>query len=110
MKWVNALLAVTLLAVPFVDTVFAVNEKPVTAQRKEMPMQLQAAYPVVVTEKIEGCRDFYVNWFGFQVVFEASWFVYLASGENPSYRIAFMTPDHPSSPPDRRNSMAEACS
>lgn len=31
---------------------------------------------------------------GFQVVFEASWFVYLAATG-----LAFMTPDHPSRPP-----------
>lgn len=59
-------------------------------------MELQALYPIVVTDKLAECRDFYTRWFGFQVVFEASWFVYLASG---SYGVAFMTPDHPSQPP-----------
>ncbi len=99
MKWVNALLAVPLVVVLFASTVIAGDEKPVAAQRNEAPMHLQAAYPVIVTDKIAECRDFYVNWFGFHVVFEASWFVYLASGGNPPYGIAFMTPDHPSQPP-----------
>ena len=59
-------------------------------------MELQSLYPVVVTDKLAECRDFYTRWFGFQVVFEASWFIYLASG---NYGVAFMSPDHPSQPP-----------
>ncbi len=99
MKWVNTLLAVPLVVILFAGTVIADNEESVATQRKGAPMQLQAAYPVIVTDKIAECSDFYVNWFGFQVVFEASWFVYLTSRGNPSYGIAFMTPDHPSQPP-----------
>jgi catechol 2,3-dioxygenase-like lactoylglutathione lyase family enzyme len=60
------------------------------------PVPLQASYPVVVTDRLAACRDFYVRWLGYQVVFEATWFVYLASGH---HGIAFMTPDHPSRPP-----------
>ncbi len=68
-------------------------------------MQLQAAYPVIVTDKMVECRDFYVSRLGFEVVFEASWFVYLASSDNPTFAVAFMTSDHPSTPPgpDRFN-------
>jgi len=62
-------------------------------------MHLMDLYPIIVTDKRVECRDFYVRWFGFQVVFEASWFVYLAAtGERP-FGIAFMAPDHPSRPP-----------
>ncbi len=62
-------------------------------------MQIKDLYAVVVTAKRVECRDFYARWFGFQVVFEASWFVYLAAaGEHP-FGIAFMSPDHPSQPP-----------
>ncbi|HET9229344.1 MAG TPA: VOC family protein [Thermoanaerobaculia bacterium] len=59
-------------------------------------MELQSLYPIVVTDKLAECRDFYVRWLGFEVLFEASWFVYLGSG---SYGVAFMSPDHPSQPP-----------
>ncbi|TKR34256.1 glyoxalase [Luteimonas gilva] len=62
-------------------------------------MRLQSAYPVVVTDKMAECRDFYVRHFGFEVAFEASWFVYLSAGGGQPYAIAFMTPDHPSRPP-----------
>jgi catechol 2,3-dioxygenase-like lactoylglutathione lyase family enzyme len=60
-------------------------------------MQLQDFYPIVVTEHVAGCRDFYRRWFGLEVVFEASWFVLLGAGERAS--LAFMHPTHPSAPP-----------
>ena len=54
-------------------------------------------YPIVVTEKLGACRDFWAR-LGFTVVFEASWFV-LMGAEDGSASLAFMSPDHPSSPP-----------
>ncbi len=62
-------------------------------------MQLESAYPVIVTENMIQCRDFYVRHFDFQVVFESSWFTYLSSVATPVLAIAFMSPDHPSQPP-----------
>ncbi|MPZ48558.1 MAG: glyoxalase [Dehalococcoidia bacterium] len=59
-------------------------------------MQLLDSYPIIVTERLTGCRDFYARWFGFEVAFEATWFVLLVNG---STSLAFMSPDHPSSPP-----------
>lgn len=62
-------------------------------------MDIQPSYPVVVTDHIDACRDFYVRNFGFKVVFESTWFIYLeSSGERP-VAVAFMTSDHPSHPP-----------
>jgi catechol 2,3-dioxygenase-like lactoylglutathione lyase family enzyme len=77
-------------------------------------MQLEDAYPIIVTDQLAACREFYTRWLGFQIAFEASWFVYLASGgglasggassggasagERPR-GIAFMAADHPSQPP-----------
>ena len=55
-------------------------------------------YPVIVTPDIGRCRQFYLELLGFEIVFEASWFVYLRhAGGNVG--IAFMAPDHPSTPP-----------
>jgi catechol 2,3-dioxygenase-like lactoylglutathione lyase family enzyme len=62
-------------------------------------MELEASYPVVVTDRLIECRDFYTRWFGFRVVFEATWFVYLKPSDESPHGIAFMTPDHPSQPP-----------
>jgi catechol 2,3-dioxygenase-like lactoylglutathione lyase family enzyme len=62
-------------------------------------MHVKDLYTIVVTDKRAECRDFYVRWLGFQVVFEASWFVYLAASGDHPFGIAFMSPDHPSRPP-----------
>jgi catechol 2,3-dioxygenase-like lactoylglutathione lyase family enzyme len=62
-------------------------------------MQMQDAYPIIVTDKLVECRDFYTHWLGFTVLFEASWFVYLASAGERPYGLAFMAADHPSQPP-----------
>ncbi len=63
-------------------------------------MELVGGYPVIVTEELRACRDFYRQWFGFEVAFEASWFVLLQTASGPwPVALAFMHPDHPSSPP-----------
>jgi uncharacterized glyoxalase superfamily protein PhnB len=62
-------------------------------------MHLKDLYSVIATDQLSECRDFYVHWFHFEVVFEASWFVYLASKGDHSLGIAFMSPEHPSRPP-----------
>ena len=62
-------------------------------------MHVKDLYTIVVTDKRAECRDFYVRWFGFEVVFEASWFVYLAARGDHPFGLAFMAPDHPSQPP-----------
>ena len=62
-------------------------------------MKLEAAYTVVVTDRLAECREFYTRWLGFQVAFEATWFVYLKPSDDSPYGIAFMSPDHPSQPP-----------
>jgi len=61
-------------------------------------MRFQSSYPIIVTQRGTECRDFYRRWFGLEVVFEASWFVLLRSGDG-AVTVAFMAPDHPSAPP-----------
>jgi catechol 2,3-dioxygenase-like lactoylglutathione lyase family enzyme len=58
-----------------------------------------ASYPIVVTDKLHECRDFYVRWFELSVIFDASWIVVL-SGDGEAPTVAFMHPSHPSTPPD----------
>jgi uncharacterized glyoxalase superfamily protein PhnB len=65
-------------------------------------MRVRDLYPLVTTPALFAARDFYVRHFGFTVLFEAAWFVYLtgeADGETRGATIAFMHPDHPSRPP-----------
>jgi uncharacterized glyoxalase superfamily protein PhnB len=90
-------LAAALTAAPLLLLMSHTDPARAAGDKKEIAkMQLLSSYPVVVTDKLAECRDFYVQRLGFQVEFEATWFVYLASG---SGAVAFMTPDHPSRPP-----------
>jgi catechol 2,3-dioxygenase-like lactoylglutathione lyase family enzyme len=59
-------------------------------------MRFVDRYPIIVTPKIRECRDFWTRRLGFDVVFEATWFVLLSAD---GATLAFMTPDHPSAPP-----------
>lgn len=60
-------------------------------------MRFVDRYPIIVTPKLVDCRDFWLL-LKFTVVFEASWFV-LLQAEDGSATLAFMHPDHPSTPP-----------
>jgi uncharacterized glyoxalase superfamily protein PhnB len=62
-------------------------------------MELVDAYPIVITDRLRECRDFYGRWFGFEVAFEADWIVVLSSGGDRPATLAFMHSEHPSSPP-----------
>ena len=62
-------------------------------------MKLEDAYPIVVTDRLAECREIYTRQLGFQVGFEASWFVYLHSTGDQPRALAFMSADHPSQPP-----------
>jgi catechol 2,3-dioxygenase-like lactoylglutathione lyase family enzyme len=61
-------------------------------------MRIVDRYPIIVTERIRDCRDFYQRYLGFRTGFESRWFIWMAT-EDHSASIAFMTPDHPSAPP-----------
>ena len=61
-------------------------------------MRFKDRYPIIVTTEKAACRDFWVRHLGFTVAFEIDWFSYLVAVDG-SASIAFMTPDHPSSPP-----------
>ena len=59
-------------------------------------MQFIDRYPIIVTDQVAACRDFWVRHLGFVVIFENDWFAYMqANGAS----IAFMSPGHPSYPP-----------
>lgn len=65
-------------------------------------MRVRDLYPLITTPELGAVRDFYVTHFGFAVVFEASWCVYLGGepdGDGRGAALAFIHPDHPSNPP-----------
>jgi catechol 2,3-dioxygenase-like lactoylglutathione lyase family enzyme len=65
-------------------------------------VKIRDAYALITTPHVFEARDFYVKHFSFKPLFEAGWFVYLAGDAAEGGRgatLAFMLPDHPSSPP-----------
>lgn len=62
-------------------------------------MHLQDCYPIIITPELHACRDFYRRWFKLEVVFDSTWFVLLTAAGEGKASLAFMHPDHPSSPP-----------
>lgn len=69
---------------------------------KEDTMKVKDLYPLITTPALLDTRNFYILHFGFEVLFEASWFVYLSGPGEEGTRgavLALMHPDHPSSPP-----------
>jgi catechol 2,3-dioxygenase-like lactoylglutathione lyase family enzyme len=62
-------------------------------------MELQDFYPIIVTDHLTECRDFYARWFGLSAIFESSWFILMASSGERPVSLAFMHPNHPSAPP-----------
>ena len=56
-------------------------------------MQVNSFYPVLMSNKIAATRDFYVQHFGFQIIFEADWYVSLKSADG-RYEVAFVAYNH----------------
>ncbi|MET9216863.1 MULTISPECIES: VOC family protein [Actinomycetes] len=64
-------------------------------------MALSSFYPVLATSRIAESRDFYTRWFGFEITFEADWYVSLrrpARDAEPAYELALLDPTHPTIP------------
>lgn len=53
---------------------------------------LKTLYPVIITEKLRECGDFYVATFGFVRVFDSDWYVQLLH-EQSGAELAFMLPN-----------------
>jgi uncharacterized glyoxalase superfamily protein PhnB len=62
-------------------------------------MEYQDIYSVYIVKDLRTTRDFYVKWLDFDVVFEASWFVYMHSKGARKLSFALIDKTHPSSPP-----------
>ncbi|WP_067651298.1 VOC family protein [Nocardia harenae] len=61
-------------------------------------MRLQSFYPVLGTEAIAASRDFYCHWLGFEVTFEADWYVSLRRPGPVPCELALLDPAHPTVP------------
>lgn len=56
-------------------------------------MQVNSFYPVLMSDNIAETRDFYVRHFGFEITFEADWYVSLKSPDG-RYELAFVAYNH----------------
>ena len=56
-------------------------------------------YPLITVKRLGESRDFFVKFFGMNLVFEANWVVMLARTEGGPIALGLMTADHPSNPP-----------
>ncbi|MCT2591974.1 VOC family protein [Streptomyces sp. N2-109] len=63
-----------------------------------MNAQLDSFYPVICTSDVTESRAFYTRHFGFEVVFEADWYVSLRRPEPPHYELALLDHTHPTLP------------
>ncbi|WP_407565734.1 VOC family protein [Streptomyces sp. 184] len=61
-------------------------------------MELTSFYPVLGTSRLTESRDFYVRLMGFEVTFEADWYVSLRRPGDPPYELALLDPAHPTVP------------
>ncbi|MFG1612117.1 VOC family protein [Nonomuraea wenchangensis] len=66
-------------------------------------MELSSVYPVVCTADLAASKDFYVRLFGYEVTFEADWYVSLRRGP---YELALLDHEHPTLPAAYRRPVA----
>lgn len=60
------------------------------------PVKATGFFPVLATTKLIECRNFYMQYFGFIVVFEADWYIQLVS--ETGIQLGFLQPNHPTQP------------
>jgi catechol 2,3-dioxygenase-like lactoylglutathione lyase family enzyme len=68
-------------------------------------MKTEACYPVLMVRDPAACRDFYVDLLGWEVTYEADFYVSLISAERTA-QLAFVQRDHESVPPTHRRAPA----
>ncbi|MFF9568329.1 VOC family protein [Streptomyces sp. NPDC014685] len=62
-------------------------------------------YPVLATPDVAASRDFYTRHFGFEVTFEADWYVSLRRPDAPQYELALLDHTHPTCPESHRSAL-----
>ncbi|WP_308209820.1 VOC family protein [Nocardia amikacinitolerans] len=68
---------------------------------KGSDMKLGSFYPVIGTTRLAESRDFYTEWLGFEITFEADWYISLrrrGGADEPEYELALLDYTHPTVP------------
>ena len=68
-------------------------------------MKFDSFYPVIMTHDVAGSKAFYTEHFGFEVTFEADWYVSLKAAQDPPFELALLDAEHPTVPQDFRRSL-----
>lgn len=63
-------------------------------------MKINSFYPVLMTNKVRECADFFIKYFNFNTTFEANWYISLID-ENKN-ELAFLDYEHETIPKDFR--------
>jgi catechol 2,3-dioxygenase-like lactoylglutathione lyase family enzyme len=75
------------------------------AEGQVMNAKLGGFYPVIATRDVAAARDFYVRHFGFEVTFDADWYVSLHRPDAPQYELALLDHTHPTLPTGHRTAL-----
>ena len=70
-----------------------------------MNSKLNSFYPVICTDRVTETADFYVRNFGFEVTFDAGWYVSLRRADT-GHELAMVASDHPTIPDGYRSAAA----
>ncbi|MDT0309064.1 VOC family protein [Streptomyces sp. DSM 44917] len=65
---------------------------------RKVPAVLTSFYPVICSRRLAASRDFYTGLLGFEVTFEADWYVSLRRPGPPDYELALLDHTHPTLP------------
>lgn len=55
-------------------------------------------YPVLMVENVQICRDFFVQKFDFEIVYDSDWYIHLSKKGQKEVNLAFVQFDHESIP------------
>jgi catechol 2,3-dioxygenase-like lactoylglutathione lyase family enzyme len=61
-------------------------------------MKINSLYPVILTDDVEGSKDFYTKHFPFGVTFDAGWYVSLKAEQEFPFELALLEPTHATIP------------
>ncbi|MEV6431934.1 VOC family protein [Nocardia sp. NPDC051463] len=61
-------------------------------------MELSSLYPVIGTDRLTETRDFYTKWLGFEITFEADWYISLRRPDTVNYELALLDYTHETLP------------
>lgn len=65
-------------------------------------MRPTSFYPVIMTDNVTTSAAFYVDHFGFKMLFDSDWYVHLQSTANPAFNFAVLAKDHATIPEAHR--------